>query len=519
MYLHSKHVHPSVLAVMEDQGCKSIGRKTVSCKVIGESLTVEGYSTTGRKLVAEAVADDPILGGKPLFIPINEDHAFVLNAQGNYDVISEGPMDLIKKASSWLSGKWKALQGKLKQWFGKPGEVEQFEALYKKNPALAQKHFTDRLVASGKKPEEAGTLFQQFQKSYTEKEAKKAGITSGDQEMIHAMAGAADAKTPEEQQAAKQKLDRAHELAMAKQQKAPNVVQGGGGGKGGFDVGGGAKTTKPAAAQQPAAPAPAQQPPAPAGQQPAQQPAAATPPAAVQQPAQPAAPKDGDKVEKTDATGKKIEGQVITVDEAGAKKWNDQFAGKAGFIAIQAGPVVKTASGFVPLDKEWQVAAAPAAAAQPEVKPVPTADNAPPTNIPPTAAPAKPANAGLTDVEQGPGPAGFDPNATVGQPAGKPGIPAGAQQVGADTLAAGITNKHPNLAKGAPASAAARSAAAAKKKALDQEQRLLNKGQGNIQASSVQDHRKPVNEAKKGNLLEVFEPQPQRRRRLGKGTK
>ena len=68
----------------------------------------------------------------------------------------------------------------------------------------------------------------------------------------------------------------------------------------------------------------------------------------------------------TDASGAKIQGKVVTVDEAGAKKWNDLFAGKSGYSAIKAGTVVKTDKGFVPLDKNWTVAAAPAAEAQTE---------------------------------------------------------------------------------------------------------------------------------------------------------
>lgn len=471
MYLHRKHIHPSVLAVMERDGHKQVNvpasvRKTVSCKVIGESLVLEGYTPAGKKLVVEGDKIDPVLGGKPLLIPINESYSFVLNSDEEYEVmrVDEGLGDMITKAGAWLKGAWNGFMTKLKKFFSKPGEAEQFAKLLKSNPELAKKHLTERAIAMGKTPEQAATMFKQAQKAAVEADAKAAGIKNRDQEMINAMAGAADAKTPEEKAAAQQKLDRAHELAMAKAQKGQTVVAGGGAGAQGKPGPDG----KPAA-KTPAAPAAA---PAPAADPAA---AAAAPAPAPAAPA-PAGPKEGDKVEKTDAAGKKLEGQVITVDEAGAKKWNDQFAGKAGFIGIKAGPVVKTASGFFPLDKEWQVAAAPdpaaagaptkpapaadpkaavpapapapvAAAAQPEVKPVPTPDGETPTNVPPAAAPAKPADAGLTGAEQGPGPAAtapapdqdpvtqpaaepaFDPNATIAAPAQvKPGIPAGAKK-------------------------------------------------------------------------------------------
>lgn len=471
MYLHKKHVHPSVLAVLESQNHKRPSfRKTTSCKVIGESVVLEGIDDRGKHLITEGNSIDPILGGKSLIIPVNEQYAFVLNESENYELVrvDEALGDMIGKAVGWLRGKWDALKQKMAKWFKGPGEVDKFWDLYKKDPAAAQKHFTDRLVASGKTPQEAATLFKQAQSAKTKADAMANGVKTRDQEVLHAMSGAADAKTPEEKQAAQQKLDRAHEIALAKAQGGQQVVQGGGQGRPGPDGKpgpNGKPAQKPATDQAAAPPQP----------EPAPTPAAATPPAAAQPPA-PAQPKEGDTVEMTDAAGTKVQGQVVTLDEAAAKKWNDQFAGTPGFVGVKAGLAVKTPKGFVPLDKNWAVAASPpvtapaptasdAATAAATPSPAPTTKGADPAAVQGLQAPEEtgaapvdpaiastlstgtPVSQGKVDDILGGQPAAepaFDPNATMAQPApGKVGIPSGAKQVGADTLAAGVGKRNP----------------------------------------------------------------------------
>lgn len=466
MYLHKKHIHPSVLAVMEREGHKQVNvpasvRKTVSCKVIGESLVLEGYTSTGKKLVAEAVQDDPVLGGKPLFIPINESCGFALNEKGEYVVVEGAMMDMVSKAGAWLSKAWSGFLEKLKKFFTKPGEVEQFEKLLKSDPAKAKQHFVERATAMGKSPKQAETMFKQAQKSYTEKEAKRAGIQTGDQEMINAMAGAADAKSPEEKAAAQQKMDRAHELAMAKQQKGQTVVAGGGSGSQGEQ----GKQGKPGPDGKTAPTTPPTTPPA----------GGATPPAPAAD--DPNAPlKDGDKVYSLDQYGKvtrsgvlqKADQQTIDSFKSQNPPQDVQFMvsdGKGGVTPVMdisqwkkgepptpaAAPAGKkggrkAAPAPAPAPAATPPAATPAPAAAtpaapPEVKPVPPADGSTPTSIPPSAAP-EPAAAGLTGDEKGPGPAApapdqdqagqpaaepaFDPNATMAAPPQrKPGIPAG----------------------------------------------------------------------------------------------
>ena len=465
MYLHKKHIHPSVLAVMEREGHKQVNvpasvRKTVSCKVIGESLVLEGYTSTGKKLVVEADRFDPELNGPALLIETTDGHAFALNTKGEYEIVDEGVVDMVKGAIGGFKKMWGKFKAGLAKLFGKPGDADSFMKKYNQDPKGALAGLKQHMLDKGIDPAEVDKKMATITKSMASGKDTIEKIKNKDPGTLASMKAVGDAQTPEQEQAAKQKFqqdaDRAHELAMAKAQGDRPVVAGGGAGaqgKPGADGKPGPDGKTPAAATPPASAAPAADPAA----------AAAPAPAAA-----PAGPKEGDKVEKTDAAGKKIEGQVITVDEAGAKKWNDQFAGKAGFIGIKAGPVVKTASGFVPLDKDWQVAAAPdpataapapaakpaatpapaaaptpaTPAAPPEVKPVPPADGSTPTSIPPAAAP-DPAATGLTGAEQGPGPAApapdqdqagqpaaepaFDPNATMAQPAAgpKPGIPAG----------------------------------------------------------------------------------------------
>jgi hypothetical protein len=379
-------------------------------------------------------------------------------------VVEEGVMDKISSAGKWLQGAWSGFMAKLKKFFSKPGEAEQFEKLLKSDPAKAKQHFIERATAMGKSPKQAETMFKQAQKSIVEKDTKKAGIQNRDQEMINAMSGAANAKSPEEKAAAQQQMDRAHELAMAKQQKGQTVVVGGGGSGSQGEQG---KQGKPG----------------PDGKTPS---TPETPPQAPPAPA--AGPKEGDKVEMTDGRGRKLQGTIVKTDPAWAEQLKKTVNKDAGPLTVDVGGNQK----FV-LDDQWKpvvaadpnAAAAPAAkkggrkaaakkggrkaaatptpapattppapapapapaaaatpAAPPEVKPVPPADGSTPTSIPPAAAP-EPAAAGLTSDEKGPGPAApapdqdpagqpaaepaFDPNATMAQPAAgpKPGIPAG----------------------------------------------------------------------------------------------
>jgi hypothetical protein len=548
MYLHSKHVHPSVLAVMESQGCKQVlvpasVRKVVSCKVIGESLVLEGYSKAGRKLVVEADKVDPVLGGKPLFIPINEHHAFALNADGEYEVVSEGVMDMVRGAIGGFKKMWGKFKGALGKLFGKPGEEDRFLQKYNKDPKAALNDLRQHLISKGIDPKKVDATMKTVTTSLAKGQDIKQKLQAKDPGVLASMKAIGDARTPEEEQAAKQKFqqehdaaktkaDRDHELAMAKQQKAPNIIQGGGGGGGDQTKQTKTPTKTPApAATPPAAPPAADIPPAappatPPAAPPATPPAAppATPPAAppatppAAPPADdPSAPiKEGDKVYQISPTTKKIatgvaqkaDQKVIDFYKSQKEPLDVQFMVKldsggtaplvgdtwkkgeppaadpaaaattpapAADAAAATTPAADAAAATTPAPAADAAAAttpAPAAdaAAVPEVKPVPDAGGAPATNVPPVEAPPK---TGLTNSETGP--------KAQPAPAAEPAFDGGSTLTQAGKFA-GMQKVKAN----APRTPRRRRA-----------------GESKIE---------------KGNLLEVFQPQPQRRR-LGKGTK
>jgi hypothetical protein len=371
MYLRGKNIHPSVLAVMESQGKRRLpsqqpARKVVPTKTISESVICEGVDDNGKKLIIEVEQTNPL---EDLVIPLNKQYAFVLNEHEHYELmrVDEGLGDMIRGAVNGFKKMWAKFKAGLAKLFGKPGEMDSFLKKYNQDPANALGDLKKHLLAKGIDPKEVDKTMEKVTKSLAKGKDMKEQIQKKDPGVLASMKAIGDAKTPEEEQAAKEKANQEHEVRMAQINSGNPVVAGGPAGPAG-KAGADGKDAKAAAPPAPT-PAPAPDPNA-AAATPA--PAATAAAAATPDPAA-GAPKAGDKVEKTDASGKKMEGEVITVDEAGAKKWNEQFAGKSGFVGIKAGLNVKTASGFFPLDKDWT----PASAADP---------NAAPAAVPATAA-------------------------------------------------------------------------------------------------------------------------------------